>query len=673
MITNVLFTIFIYKSVSLLSMAAKANSRSNDKSSSIKGATKVRIALIQMSMSVDPRKNVRKAASMIASAAKKGAKIICLPELFNTLYFPQKEGGDARKYAELIPGPATDAMSRLAKDLKVVIIVPLYEVTKEHNYFNTAVIIDENGNILDTYRKIHIPHDPLFYERNYFQEGDQGFKVIHTTYADIAPLICFDQWFPEAARTIALRGADIIFYPTAIGWIKGYHEKDDWHDAWETIQRSHSIANGIYVASVNRVGVEGKLDFWGASFVSDPFGKILSKASDKKEEIVIADIDLAENERIRQGWGFFIKRRPDAYGLLEDKSKKAAIVPQKKSPAALGYYMPAEWHPHQAIFLAWPHDKITFPKLANVEKAYINILKAMAQTNSEDINLLVTGPKMRKKVESLIMQNKINQEKVHIYEHDYADVWFRDYGPTFVINPKEKKIAMVKWTFNSWGNKYKELLKDDDIPQFLNKFFNLPYFDSGIVMEGGSLEVNGKGTLLTTTKCLLNKNRNPNLSQKEIESVLKSHLNIKNIVWLHDGILGDDTDAHIDNLARFVNESTIVCAFEEDAIDPNYKNLKENYDILTRAKDQDGKPFKIVKLPVPKLKSGKRILPASYCNFYIANNTVLVPQFGLTADAYALGILRKLFPKKKCIGILCNDVVFGSGTLHCISQQMPKV
>jgi len=282
--------------------------------------SQVTVGLIQTAVSDDASANMNNTLQKIRGAAKKGAKIVCLQELFRTKYFPQYEKKDFTSLAETVPGETTAAFSALAKDLEIVIIVPVFERSREGKYYNSAVVVDADGRLLKTYRKIHIPHDPLFYEQDYFTPGDNGFVVHKTRYATFAVLICYDQWFPEAARICALQGADILFYPTAIGWIKGHNSEDgDWHDAWETIQRSHAIANGVHVAAANRVGEEGNLKFWGGSFVSDPFGDVLKRASFEREATVVAELDLSRNARIQEGWGFLRNRRPDTYGPLASK------------------------------------------------------------------------------------------------------------------------------------------------------------------------------------------------------------------------------------------------------------------------------------------------------------------------------------------------------------------
>jgi len=276
----------------------------------------VKVAAIQTRASVDMNANLKNAVIKVRQAARAGAKIICLPELYRTIYFPQTISKNFEKYAETIPGESAAVFSKLAKELKAVIIVPLFEKAKNGHYYNSAAVIDETGKLLKTYRKIHIPHDPLFYEKSYFKPGDTGYRIYKTKFATFAVLICYDQWFPEAARAVALAGAEIIFYPTAIGDIVNYKAAEgDWHEAWETIMRGHAIANSVYIVAVNRVGIENKLIFWGQSFICDSFGKILKRAGKSKEQVLTADLDLSIIKPTRDGWGFFRNRRPSTYKL----------------------------------------------------------------------------------------------------------------------------------------------------------------------------------------------------------------------------------------------------------------------------------------------------------------------------------------------------------------------
>jgi agmatine deiminase len=267
---------------------------------------KVVIGLIQSTPAEDFFKNLEHSLALVRKAAAKGAQIICLPELYRSRYFPQSDKVKAAKFSETIPGESTRAFSALARELGVVIAVPLFE-RDGARFYNSVAVIDADGKLLDTYRKIHIPHDPLFYEKSYFEPGNRGFKVFRTRYGNFSVLICYDQWFPEAARACRLAGAEILFYPTAIGFVRG---------AWTTIQRSHAIANSVHVAAVNRVGGEGELKFWGSSFIADAFGNIVKLAGAQKEEVLVATVDLATNKSVGDGWGFMRNRRPDSYKSL---------------------------------------------------------------------------------------------------------------------------------------------------------------------------------------------------------------------------------------------------------------------------------------------------------------------------------------------------------------------
>jgi len=284
---------------------------------------KFRVGLIQMACSRDPSENLAKAEWRIREAAGQGAQMISLQELFRSQYFCREEDARLFDLAEPVPGPTTEALSRLARDLNVVIVAPVFERRMAGVYHNTAAVIDAGGELLGLYRKMHIPDDPLYFEKFYFTPGDLGFQNFDTRYGRIAALVCWDQWYPEAARLAALGGAEVLFYPTAIGWHpseKAQHGAAQ-HDAWRTIQRAHAIANGIYVAAVNRVGFEGPsdhgLEFWGGSFVADPFGQVLAEASHDREQTLIVECDRRRIEEVRRNWPFLRDRRIDAYaGIL---------------------------------------------------------------------------------------------------------------------------------------------------------------------------------------------------------------------------------------------------------------------------------------------------------------------------------------------------------------------
>jgi N-carbamoylputrescine amidase len=277
----------------------------------------IKVGLVQMSCTKDPVENLEKAISKIREAAKKGAQIVCLQELFRSLYFCDVEDYDNFKLSETIPGPATDKLAEVAKELNVVIIASLFEKRANGIYHNTTAVLDADGTYLGKYRKMHIPDDPAYYEKFYFTPGDLGYKVFKTKFASIGVLICWDQWYPEAARITALMGAEILFYPTAIGWATSQDEatNSEQFNAWQTIQRSHSIANAVHVVSVNRVGFEqnGAMKFWGGSFVSNPFGRVIYQASHDKEEVHVQEIDLDKTDSYRTHWPFLRDRRIDSY------------------------------------------------------------------------------------------------------------------------------------------------------------------------------------------------------------------------------------------------------------------------------------------------------------------------------------------------------------------------
>src|SRR3954466_4122874 len=293
---------------------------------------KFNVGLVQMSCGPDPEANVAKAVARVKDAARQGAHVVCLPELFRTQYFCQREDAALFDLAESIPGPSTEVLCKVAQETKVAIIVSLFEKRARGVYHNTAVMIDSDGKILGLYRKMHIPDDPLYYEKFYFTPGDLGFKAFDTHFGRVGTLVCWDQWYPEGARLTALAGAEVLFYPTAIGWHPAEKEQfgTTQHDAWRTIQRAHAIANGVYVAVVNRAGHEtgdirgnevkgAGLEFWGGSFLCDPFGVVIAEASHDKEGILIGEVDAKKIEDVRRNWPFLRDRRIDSYGAITSR------------------------------------------------------------------------------------------------------------------------------------------------------------------------------------------------------------------------------------------------------------------------------------------------------------------------------------------------------------------
>jgi len=343
------------------------------------------------------------------------------------------------------------------------------------------------------------------------------------------------------------------------------------------------------------------------------------------------------------------------------------------TPAHLGYRMPAEWEPHAATWLAWPHNLDTWPgKFDSVPAIYIEMVRALHAC--ERVNICVNSPEAAQEVRHLLSSAGVGLDNVVLHEIPTNDAWARDHGPIFITRQRagRTELAVTDWIFNSWGQKYGPWDLDDVVPQKIAAQLQLPLFEPGIVLEGGSIDVNGRGTLLTTEACLLNPNRNPALSRAEIEDYLRMYLGVCKVLWLGDGIVGDDTDGHIDDIARFVDPTTVVCVLEEDPADENYAPLRDNFDRLRHMTDQDNQPLRIIPLPMPgPIEYNGARLPASYANFYIANGVVLVPTYHCPNDRRALAILQELFPSRRMVGIPCTDLVWGLGAIHCVTQQQP--
>lgn len=333
--------------------------------------------------------------------------------------------------------------------------------------------------------------------------------------------------------------------------------------------------------------------------------------------------------------------------------------------------MPAEWEPHRATWLAWPHNTETWPgQLEPVKEIWAQMVQAISL--EEEVCLLVNNKRAQAEAMRRLRDVAV-MERLSIYRISTVDAWIRDYGPTFITRrERESGLAFNDWVFNAWGRKYESYMQEDKVAKRIAGLLRVPVFEPEIVLEGGSIDVNGCGSCLTTEQCLLNPNRNPHLGRSEIETILREHLGINHFIWLGKGIVGDDTDGHIDDIARFVNPTTVVCALEENSKDENYVPLRENYERLQGATDQDERKLTIVPLPLPGriIHEGMR-LPASYANFYIANGVVLVPTYHHPNDRLALGILKDLFPDRKVFGIPCAPLVVGLGSIHCVTQQEP--
>ena len=344
------------------------------------------------------------------------------------------------------------------------------------------------------------------------------------------------------------------------------------------------------------------------------------------------------------------------------------------TPKQLGYYFPAEFAIHEATWLSWPHKEASWPgKINSIYPSYIRFIKEL--TAGEKTRINVKDEAMKAFAAAHLTAANVDLNKVEFFFHPTNDAWCRDHGPAFLINPeaREKKV-IVDWDYNAWGNKYPPFDLDDVIPTLIAKHYNIPVYYPGIIMEGGSVEFNGKGTLITSTACLLNPNRNPHLNQQQIENYLCNYYGVEQILWVAEGIVGDDTDGHIDDTVRFVNEDTVITVIEENKKDENYALLQYNLKQLQQMRLLNGKQLNIVELPMPdELIYEDQRLPCSYANFYIANKSVIVPTFRSKKDDKAMQVIQSCFPDRKVVGIDSTDIIWGLGSFHCLSQQEPAV
>lgn len=342
------------------------------------------------------------------------------------------------------------------------------------------------------------------------------------------------------------------------------------------------------------------------------------------------------------------------------------------TPASAGYYFPAEFATHEATWLSWPHKEASWPgKIDAIYPAYSLFVKYLAM--SEKVRINVANDAMKFFAIGHLEKAGVNMSQVEFYMNPTNDAWCRDHGPAFLVNPDAaNKKVIVDWNYNAWGNKYPPYDLDDIVPTLIAEYLNLPVYHPGIVMEGGSVEFNGAGTLLSSTCCLLNENRNPHLNQARIEQYLRDYYGVEQILWVADGIIGDDTDGHIDDTVRFVNEDTVLTVVESDQQDENYGLLQTNLRQLKEMRLLNGKQLNIVELPMPDavIYEDQR-LPASYANFYISNQHVIVPTFRCDKDDKALQIIQTCFADREVVGIDSTDIIWGLGSFHCLSQQEP--
>ncbi|MGS2764895.1 agmatine deiminase family protein [Sinomicrobium sp. M5D2P9] len=344
------------------------------------------------------------------------------------------------------------------------------------------------------------------------------------------------------------------------------------------------------------------------------------------------------------------------------------------TPKELGYYFPAEFYPHTATWLSWPHKEASWPgKIHTIYPGYVSFIKEL--TRGEQVCINVCDEAMKRFAIEELRKQEVDLSKVSFFIHPTNDAWCRDHGPAFLINPDaDIKKVIVDWGYNAWGDKYPLYDLDDVIPTKIASHYDIPVYHPGIVMEGGSVDFNGKGTVLTSGCCLLNKNRNPHLNKTQIEEYLSNFYGVDHVLWVDEGIVGDDTDGHIDDTVRFINENTVVAVVEEDKNDENYELLRQNLKQLKGMRLQDGKQLNIIELPMPdKLVYEDMRLPCSYANFYIANKSVIVPTYNCKQDDKALSILQDCFKDREVVGIDSTEIIWGLGSFHCLSQQEPEI
>lgn len=344
------------------------------------------------------------------------------------------------------------------------------------------------------------------------------------------------------------------------------------------------------------------------------------------------------------------------------------------TPRELGYRFPAEWEAHTATWLSWPHKQESWPgKISTIYKPYSEFVKLLSL--SEKVRINVSGETMRDEAINYLIAAQVDLNQVEFFMHPTNDAWCRDHGPAFLVNSRlDKPKAIVDWNYNAWGGKYPPYEQDDIIPTLIANHFNLPVFNPGIVMEGGSVEFNGKGTILTSRCCLLNPNRNPHLNQQQIEQFLYDYYGQEQVLWVGEGIVGDDTDGHIDDTVRFVNADTVVTVVEENKSDENYQLLQDNLSELKKMRLLNDKQLNVIELPMPDpVVYDDMRLPASYANFYISNSHVIVPTYRCKNDEKALDIIASCFKDRQVAGIDSTDIIWGLGSFHCLSQQEPAV
>jgi len=665
----------------------------------------IQAAASQFACGEDVQQNILKAEEIVRRAVSQGSNIVLLQELFSGLYFPQQESPhffDWALPAHTLHNPLLRKMSALAKELKVVLPISFFE-NRNQVYYNSMIVFDADGSIigipeadqeqqdqsLAVYRKVHIPTGPGYEEKYYFSPAPQeggGFRVFYSKIYQFTfgIGICWDQWFPETSRCLALLGAEMIFFPTAIGsepQDPTIHSKHHW----QTAMRGHAASNLVPIIASNRIGKENQIRFYGSSFICDSQGQFLQQADEEQETILVQSFDLDELRLTRASWGLFRDRRPELYTPLVslDNNILTRVSSEAQnsnihSPASSGWKMPAEWHPQDRCWITWPSDSINWPYNGDeARNAFVEVAKTISKY--QPVTICVVD-------EWYERARKLVPENISLLRTKLNTPWIRDSGPTFVIHPIKKQIAGVDWMFNGYSGKV-EFELDAQVARQVLEAQGAIRFGCPLTLEGGSIHVDGEGTLITTEECLLT--RNPHLSKSDIELQLSLYLGVKKVIWLPFGLMHDEfTNGHVDNFCCFARPGEVILTYPSDKEHFQFARSHEALQILQSVTDAKNRKLKVhlVDVPVTQIVQDHEgvpklglfpgmIMPASYANFFMGNGCIVLPGFenGSGKDEVARKQFQEIFPDRS-IEIIASSrhILLGGGNVHCITQQQPS-
>ena len=671
-------------------------------------ARQVTVAATQFSCTKDETRNIAVASSLVRSAAAAGAQVILLPELFASVYFCQVQDEAAFNLASSLQDSALlRHFQELSRELDVCLPISFFEVSGTA-HFNSVAVFD-GGAFLGKYRKSHIPDGPGYSEKFYFTPGNTGFKVFQTRFCKISVLICWDQWFPEAARCCALDGAELILYPTAIG-SEPNNPSLFSRPHWQRTQCGHSAANLIPILASNRIGTEDAISFYGGSFITDGLGEIVKQFdAEQQTGFLVHTLDLDACAAQRRAWGVFRDRRPDLYGAIGTFDGSAVLPPLPPTDTGAGAaqtppsIMPGEWAKHRACWMAWPYKQSNWSHKAGPVQLEVAAL-ALAIARWEPVSMLVTAAEFDHALTTLPVGSGVS-----LFIADYDDIWVRDTGCTFV-SASDGGVAAVEWQFNGWGSS-EELSVDASLDNKVSSVIARLALGGrassllrrcSAVLEGGSFHVDGEGTLITTEECVLNPNRAsescPQRTRAALEAIFKEYLGISKVIWIPLGVHGDeDTNGHVDNLCTFVCPGHVVLTMPEDSTDPQHAISTEAYNVLTSSTDAKGRNIVVhliahpapamqyhesdlVDLAPPLVRTQGQRLAASYINHYLCSNSrggkaIVMPRFGLPTDDVArdqlASIYRAQYPTIEVVQADSKAILLGGGNIHCITQQQP--